>query len=95
MIDLHEKTALITGSTDGVGRVAARRLGEAGARILVHGRDSKRGNDVVAEIRGAGGRGDFLMADVSSLAQVNDLAQTVRHTASRLDILVNNVGVFA
>jgi NAD(P)-dependent dehydrogenase (short-subunit alcohol dehydrogenase family) len=93
MIDLRGKIALITGSTDGVGRVVAERLGESGAHILVHGRDNKRGNDVVAAIRGGGGRADFLMADLSSLDQVRDLAQTVQRTASRVDILINNAGI--
>lgn len=93
MIDLHGKIALITGSTDGVGRVVAERLGEAGARILVHGRDGKRGNDVVDAIQGVGGRADFLMADLGSLDQVTNLAQTVQRTAGRLDILVNNAGI--
>ncbi len=85
--------ALITGSTDGVGRVVAERLAEAGAHILVHGRDNKRGNDVVAAIRDSGGSADFLMADLGSLAQVRHLAQTVERTAERLDILVNNAGI--
>ncbi len=93
MIDLHGKVALITGSTDGVGRMVAERLGKAGAHILVHGRDNKRGNDVVAAIRGGGGSADFLMADLGSLAQIRHLAQTVERTASRLDILVNNAGI--
>ncbi len=93
MIDLHGKIALITGSTDGVGRAVAQRLGEAGAHILVHGRDSKRGNDVVAAIRGAGGGAEFLMADLGSLSEVRHLAQTVQHAADRLDILINNAGI--
>jgi NAD(P)-dependent dehydrogenase (short-subunit alcohol dehydrogenase family) len=93
MTDLHGKIAMITGSTDGVGRVVAERLGEAGAHVLVHGRDNKRGNDVVAAIRGAGGRADFLMADLGSLAATRRLAQTVKRTASRVDILINNAGI--
>jgi NAD(P)-dependent dehydrogenase (short-subunit alcohol dehydrogenase family) len=44
---LNGKTVLVTGSTDGVGRFVARRLGEAGARVLVHGRDPDRGAQVV------------------------------------------------
>jgi NAD(P)-dependent dehydrogenase (short-subunit alcohol dehydrogenase family) len=93
MIDLHGKIALITGSTDGVGRVVAERLGGAGAHILVHGRDNQRGNDVVAAIRSAGGIADFLKADLSSLAQVRQLAQTAQRTARRIDILINNAGI--
>lgn len=43
MTRLNGKTALVTGSTDGVGRLVAKRLGEAGARVLVHGRSQQRG----------------------------------------------------
>ena len=55
MVDLTGRTALVTGSTDGVGRMVATRLGVAGARILVHGRDAKRGARVVSEIEDGGG----------------------------------------
>ena len=53
-MDLKDKTILATGSTDGVGRVVAQRLGAAGARVLVHGRDAARGKAAVAEIEAAG-----------------------------------------
>jgi NAD(P)-dependent dehydrogenase (short-subunit alcohol dehydrogenase family) len=87
------KTALITGSTDGVGRVVAKRLGDAGWRVLVHGRDRKRGERVVAEIKDAGGAAEFLGADLAALADVRRLAEAVQHTAPRLDLLINNAGV--
>jgi len=54
--DLTGKTALITGSTDGVGRLVAHRLGKAGVRVLVHGRDAARGAEIVSEIEHAGVR---------------------------------------
>jgi NAD(P)-dependent dehydrogenase (short-subunit alcohol dehydrogenase family) len=93
MAKLNGKTALITGSTDGVGRVVAKRLGEAGWRVLVHGRDRGRGERVAAEITDAGGSAEFLMADLSSLADVRRLADAVQKTAPRLDLLINNAGV--
>jgi len=93
MMQLDGKTALITGSTDGVGRVVARKLGEAGARILVHGRDQDRGQRVVEEIRQSGGTAEFLAADLASLAEVRRLADTVRRRTDRLDILINNAGI--
>ena len=89
---LDGKTALVTGSTDGVGRLVATRLGEAGARVLVHGRDQKRGRNVVAEIERAGGEASFFAADLASLAEVRRLADDVRRSESRLDILINNAG---
>jgi NAD(P)-dependent dehydrogenase (short-subunit alcohol dehydrogenase family) len=48
MEKLRGRTALVTGSTDGVGRLVASKLGQAGARVLVHGRDAERGARVVA-----------------------------------------------
>ncbi|TPM38264.1 SDR family NAD(P)-dependent oxidoreductase [Mesorhizobium sp. B2-3-4] len=92
-MELKDKTVLITGSTDGVGRVVAQRLGSAGARVLVHGRDASRGKAVIAEIEAAGGTAEFFAADLASLAEVRRLAEFVRGRTSRLDILINNAGV--
>jgi len=87
------RTALITGATDGVGRVVARALGKTGWRVLVHGRDRVRGAAVVGEIEQAGGSASFLEADLASLAEVRRLAELVRTTTDRLDLLVNNAGI--
>jgi NAD(P)-dependent dehydrogenase (short-subunit alcohol dehydrogenase family) len=93
MAALEAKTALVTGSTDGVGRLVAKRLGEAGARVLVHGRDRERGESLVAEIAAAGGAAEFLQADLASLAEVRRLADAVRGKTDRLHILINNAGI--
>jgi NAD(P)-dependent dehydrogenase (short-subunit alcohol dehydrogenase family) len=93
MTSLEGKTALITGSTDGVGRVVAQRLGKMGARVLVHGRDGARGERVVADIKAGGGAAEFLTADLAALAQVRRLAEAVRRTTNRLDILINSAGI--
>ncbi|MCA0001208.1 MULTISPECIES: SDR family NAD(P)-dependent oxidoreductase [unclassified Mesorhizobium] len=92
-MDLKDKTILITGSTDGVGRVVAQRLGAGGARVLVHGRDAARGKAAVADIEVAGGKAEFFAADLASLAEVRRLAEAVRDKTARLDILINNAGV--
>jgi NAD(P)-dependent dehydrogenase (short-subunit alcohol dehydrogenase family) len=77
---LNGKIVLVTGSTDGVGRLVARRLADQGARVLIHGRDRYRGRQVVDQIRAAGhGSAVFLPADLSSLAEVRRLAEMVRH----------------
>jgi len=93
MVNLNGKMALVTGSTDGVGRVVAKRLGEDGWRVLVHGRDRTRGESVVAEIKDAGGAADFLAADLSALADVRRLAGAVQQATKRLDLLINNAGI--
>ena len=93
MTSLKGKTALVTGSTDGVGRVVAERLGKMGARVLVHGRDRARGERVVADIKVAGNTAEFLEADLAALAEVRRLAEAVRGMTDRLDILINNAGI--
>ena len=93
MEKLSGKTALVTGSTDGVGRLVARELGQAGARVLVHGRDAERGARVVAEIEAGGGAATFLAADLSALDEVRRLAGAVKTTVDQLDILINNAGI--
>jgi NAD(P)-dependent dehydrogenase (short-subunit alcohol dehydrogenase family) len=87
------KTAFVTGSTDGVGRVVAKRLAEQGWRVLVHGRDQGRGHALLAEIAAAGGMAEFLPADLSSLVEVRGLASTVAEKTERLHLLINNAGL--
>src|SRR5258708_18786153 len=77
-MDWKGKVVLITGSTDGVGRLVARRLADQGAHILIHGRDRHRGKQVVDQIQEAGrGSAAFLPADFSSLAEVRRLADAL------------------
>jgi NAD(P)-dependent dehydrogenase (short-subunit alcohol dehydrogenase family) len=87
------KVALVTGSTDGVGRMVASRLAQAGAEVIVHGRDADRGRDVVAEIEASGGQAHFIAADLSDMGQVRALADAVKQRTRRLDLLVNNAGI--
>jgi NAD(P)-dependent dehydrogenase (short-subunit alcohol dehydrogenase family) len=87
------RTALVTGATDGVGRVVARELARQGWRVLVHGRDRGRGEALVQEIEKAGGSATFLAADLASLAEVRRLADEVRQQTDRLDLLINNAGI--
>lgn len=87
------KTILITGSTDGVGRRVAERLGAMGARVLVHGRDHARGKRVVDDLCAAGAEATFYPADLTSLAEVRRLADAVRNDHARPDVLINNAGI--
>jgi len=87
------RTALVTGATDGVGRLVARELARDGWRVLVHGRDRPRGEALVHEIGQGGGSATFLAADLASLAQVRRLAAEVRSATDRLDLLINNAGI--
>lgn len=92
--DMKGKVVLITGSTDGLGRDVARRVAEAGARVLVTGRSTERGDALVDEIAKSGkGSATFYRADLASLDDVRRLADAVLRDNPRLDILVNNAGV--
>jgi len=93
MADGKGRTALITGATDGVGRVVARALAQQGWRVLVHGRDRPRGEALAREIEQAGGSAAFLAADLASLAEVRRLADEVKKRTGRLDLLINNAGI--
>jgi NAD(P)-dependent dehydrogenase (short-subunit alcohol dehydrogenase family) len=90
---MRGKTALITGSTGGLGRRVALRLAESGFHVLVHGRDRERGTIVVEEVRAAGGSAHFLVADFASLAAVRELSEQVLRESASLQLLINNAGI--
>lgn len=86
MPNSNRNKVLVTGSTDGVGRRVAERLGAAGATVLVHGRDRKRGDSVPH-------KAGLYIADLSSLAEVRSLAAAVTKDHGQLDVLINNAGI--
>ncbi len=88
-----QKVALVTGSTDGLGRAVALALAASGFEVLIHGRDARRGSDLVRQISGQGGSAVFHRADFSSLAEVRALADSVRGAHDRLHLLINNAGI--
>jgi NAD(P)-dependent dehydrogenase (short-subunit alcohol dehydrogenase family) len=93
-IDMSGRTALVTGSTSGLGEMVARRLGAMGATVIVHGLDENRGRVIAAEITAAGpGRATFEPGDLSSLAEVRKLVTRVRAGHPRLHLLINNAGI--
>lgn len=94
-MELKGKVILITGSTDGVGRRVAQRLGAEGATVLVHGRDRVRAGSVLMEIQDSGGVAIFYPADFSSLSEVRGLAAAIERDHNRLDILISNAGIGA
>ena len=89
-----QQVVLVTGSTGGLGREVARRLGSLGAHVIVHGRNSERGMALVAEIEREGkGSARFYAADFASFDQVRDFGEAILRDYDRLDVLVNNAGV--
>jgi NAD(P)-dependent dehydrogenase (short-subunit alcohol dehydrogenase family) len=93
---LEGKTALITGSTSNIGAAIAVAFAAEGAHVVVSGRNQERGDAVVAEIRAAGGKADLIVADLdgSAAASRTLAAEATRVLGGRIDVLVNNAGVF-
>ena len=88
-----QTVALVTGSTSGLGRELALRLGARGDHVIVHGRSVERGAEVVDSINAAGpGSARFYRADLASFAEVRTFAETLLADYDRLDILINNAG---
>jgi NAD(P)-dependent dehydrogenase (short-subunit alcohol dehydrogenase family) len=89
------RVALITGSTDGLGREVARRVAALGAHVIVHGRNRERGQAVVDAIEADGkGTARFYAADLASLDEVRRLAGDILRDYPRLHVLVNNAGIW-
>ena len=90
MRPIEEQTILVTGTTSGLGQELAQALAQQGASLLLHGRDADRGPGLVRKIKEATGnhRLQFYRADLSSLAEVGELARQVISDVARLDVLV-------
>ena len=90
------KTILITGSTDGIGKLAATKLAKDGHTIFIHGRSKEKLQRVILELKEASGNNniDGFVADFSDLEAVKQMAEQVKTKLSQLDILINNAGVF-
>src|ERR1700738_4523658 len=93
---LRGRTALVTGSTSGIGRGIAFALAAEGADVVVSGRDAERGGAVVKEIEAAGGRAHLVGPDLgASVDAARTLAaESTRALGGHVDILVNNAGIF-
>jgi retinol dehydrogenase 12 len=93
-MDISNKVCLITGASGGIGLVTALEIARQGLQVVIVSRDEQRCATASAEIRAKTGNQavDFLVADLSSQAQVRDLAQRFHQKYHRLDILINNAG---
>ena len=94
MTNMNGKVCLVTGATDGIGKVSARVLAELGAKVIIVGRNPEKSAIVLAELRSISGNEniDLLMADLAVMQEVRDLAEQVISRYDRLDVLLNNAG---
>ena len=91
-LGLQGKTALVMSSSRGLGAGIARTLAEEGVHVLVTGRTEPRLADLVQDIRNAGGKADYAIADLTRSSSVDVLASAVEGTLGGADILVANTG---
>ncbi|MEP2978232.1 MAG: SDR family NAD(P)-dependent oxidoreductase [Lentilitoribacter sp.] len=86
-----KKTILITGSTDGIGLLTAKKLASAGHKILLHGRSATKLKSASIEV---GHDCESYEADLSSISDIQKLADAVKSNHDKIDVLINNAGVF-
>ena len=92
MFDLTGKVAVVTGGNGGIGLGMATGLAQAGAHVVIVGRNAAKSAQAVDGLRQAGWQADAVHADVTHEAAVNALFATVVQRHGRVDILVNNAG---
>jgi NAD(P)-dependent dehydrogenase (short-subunit alcohol dehydrogenase family) len=92
---MQGKTVLVTGANQGIGKATAIALAKEGAHVVIVARNADKGRAALAEIEAAGtGGAELIVADLGSQAQVRRAASEYRAKHDRLDVLVNNAGVF-
>jgi 3-oxoacyl-[acyl-carrier protein] reductase len=90
-IDLSGRTALVTGSTRGIGRAIAETLARCGAKVAIVGRERARAEEVAMQLSAAGAKG--FACDIADIASVTKLVEEVEKELGGVDILVNNAGL--
>jgi 2-dehydro-3-deoxy-D-gluconate 5-dehydrogenase len=93
VFDLKDKVAIVTGGNGGIGLGMARGLADAGARVVIAGRNAAKSQAAVEDLGGRGGEAMALETDVADEQSVAQLVDTTRQRWGRLDILVNNAGI--
>lgn len=95
MGSLTGKVAIVTGSSDGIGRAIAERLAQDGATVIVnYGKSADKAKEVVAGIEAKGGKAVAIQSDMSKVGDAGRLVKDTVKRFGRLDILINNAGMF-
>jgi 3-oxoacyl-[acyl-carrier protein] reductase len=91
-LGLHDKVAIVTGSSRGLGKAAAGALAAEGARVILNGRTRSTLDEAAAELRAAGATVEPVAADVTTEAGCTTLVERAQAAFGHVDILVNNAG---
>jgi 3-oxoacyl-[acyl-carrier protein] reductase len=95
LANLHDRVAIVTGASKGIGAAIAKALAQAGAKVVVNYASDRAGAEqVVAAIKSAGGHAVAVRADVTKFSDVRALFEETIRAFAQLDILVNNAGVY-
>jgi len=91
-----QKTILITGATDGIGKATAELLAWAGHKIIIHARTAEKGERISNEIRQTSGNNsiEYVTANFESLSQIAEMVSGINTRYSKIDVLINNAGVY-
>lgn len=91
---MENKIILITGSTDGIGKITATSLAKQGHTVIIHGRNKEKAEKVCGEIKTETGNAkvEYIVADLLSLAEVKQMAEEFKMRFGHLDVLINNAG---
>lgn len=93
LFKLENRTALITGSAQGIGKEIALTLAKSGANVVINDVNREAAEATVDEIRACGVKSEAVIADITDSSSVNEMIKTVTEQFSTLDILVNNAGI--
>lgn len=90
------KTILITGSTDGIGKLTAVRLANDGHQLILHGRNKEKLESTIEEVKAISNNENIsgFIADFSEIEVVINMAEAVKTSFSQIDVLINNAGIF-
>jgi retinol dehydrogenase-14 len=91
---MNDKTVVITGATSGLGRATALQLAQKGAFVVIVARSNTKANQVIKEIQKEGGKGQFIISDLSSMKDTKEAAESISKVVDRLDVLINNAGAY-
>jgi NAD(P)-dependent dehydrogenase (short-subunit alcohol dehydrogenase family) len=91
---MKDKTVVITGATSGLGRATALQLAQKGVFVVIVARSNTKANEVIKEIEKEGGKGQFIISDLSSMKDTKEAAESITKVVDRLDVLINNAGAY-
>lgn len=89
---MRDKTVVVTGATSGLGRATALQIAQKGAFVVIIARSNTKANELIEQIKKEGGKGHYIISDLSSMKDTKKAAESITKVVDRLDVLINNAG---